>query len=129
MLMLGSQCNLGGHRWANGAAEERQQVPEIRKLRATKVIVRPDRRGEYLTRWRRYADAATAAGARAVLFEDQVLPGRYLELTEHIAAKGMEGAIEHAFHQAELRRVCVRREGDELIYREVAGEPSAGEAP
>jgi hypothetical protein len=91
----------------------------VRKLRAVRAIVRPDRRDEYLERWRRYASAAEAAGARVQLLEDQVLPGRFLELTEHQAAKGMELALERAVRHAEVRRSCVRREGDDVLYREV----------
>ncbi|UCC48544.1 MAG: hypothetical protein JSV41_13980 [Gemmatimonadota bacterium] len=94
-------------------------MPGVRKLRAVRAIVRPDRRDEYLGCWRRYASAADAAGARVQLFEDQVLPGRFLELTEHEAAQGMELALERAVQEAELRRSCVRREGDDVLYREV----------
>lgn len=101
-------------------------MSEIHKLRCVRALVRPDRRQEYLERWRRYADAVTAAGAEAVLYEDQVLPGRFLELTEHVAAGGMEGKLELAFGESGLRGACVRREGDEIIYRrwkrEIAGD-------
>jgi hypothetical protein len=93
---------------------------EIRKLKAVRAIVRPDRRDEYLERWESYARAAKAAGAEIRLFEDQALPGRFLELTEHRAAKGMEGALESALEAADLRRACVRREGNDVLYREVS---------
>lgn len=94
-------------------------MPGIRKAKAVRAIVRPDRRDEYLERWRKYASAAAAAGARVRLLEDQVLPGRFLELTEHQAGEGMELALQRAVQEAELRRSCVRREGDEVLYREV----------
>jgi len=93
----------------------------IRKVKVVRAIVRPDRRAEYLERWQSYATAAQAAGAVVRLLEDQTLPGRYLEFTEHTAAKGKEGELEAAFLAAELRRACVRREGDEVLYREVKG--------
>jgi hypothetical protein len=91
----------------------------IRKTRAVRVIVRPDRRQEYLERWKTYAKAAKAAGVRASLYEDHVLPGRFLEFTEHTVAKGMEAALRKAFQLAELKRSCVRREGDDVFYRQV----------
>ncbi|KPK80843.1 MAG: hypothetical protein AMS25_08565 [Gemmatimonas sp. SM23_52] len=94
-------------------------MPGIRKAKAVRAIVRPDRRDEYLERWRRYASAAAAVGARVRLLEDQVLPGRFLELTEHQAGEGVELALEQAVQAAELQRSCVRREGDEVLYREV----------
>jgi hypothetical protein len=94
----------------------------IRKLKAVRAIVRPDMRDEYLESWKDYVRSAKAAGAKVLLFEDQVLPGRFLELTEHIAAKGMEGALEAAFAKAQLRRCCVRRDGDDVLYREVSVE-------
>ncbi len=62
-------------------------------------------------------ETAEAAGARVKLFEDQVLPGRFLELTEHEAGPGREGRLADAVRSADLRSVCVRREGDEVIYR------------
>ncbi len=91
----------------------------IRRTRAVRVIVRPDRREEYLDRWRTYADAVEAAGARTSLYEDQVLPGRFLELTEHTVAKGTEAVLRKAFQLADLKRSCVRREGDDVLYRNV----------
>jgi len=94
-------------------------MPEIRKLKAIRALVRPDARGEYLEHWRGYARAAKAAGAQVWLFEDQMLPGRFLEFTEHKAAKGMEAVLESALRESNLRKVCVRREGDDVLYREV----------
>lgn len=92
-------------------------MSEIHKLRCVRALVRPDRRREYLERWRSYAETVAAAGAKASLYEDQVLPGRFLELTEHVAARGMESKLEGAYGESGLRRVCVRREGDEILYR------------
>ncbi|UCC72183.1 MAG: hypothetical protein JSV86_17725 [Gemmatimonadota bacterium] len=89
------------------------------KLRVVRAIVRPDRRGDYLERWRKYTEAARAAGAQVRLFEDQVLPGRFLEFTEHKAAKGMEGRLEAAFRETDVKGACVRREGEEVLYRAV----------
>ncbi len=94
-------------------------MAEIRKFHAVRVVVRPDRRDDYLRRFREYADRARGVGAEVRLFEDQVLPGRFLELTEHVAAEGMEARLRNAAGEADLRRVCVRREGDEILFREV----------
>lgn len=91
----------------------------IQKLRVVRAVVRPDRRDEYLERWRSYAVAAAETGAQVRLYEDQALPGRFLEFTEHQAAEGMEGKLEGASARAALRGVCVRREGDDVLYREV----------
>jgi hypothetical protein len=95
---------------------------ETRKARAVRALVRPDRRDEYLRLWERYSEAARELGATVRLFEDQLLPGRFLELTEHLAAEGMEAALTRA--ASELRRACVRREGDDVLYREA--RPDAG---
>lgn len=95
-------------------------VSEIHKLRCVRALVRPDLRQEYLERWRSYAEEAAAAGARVALYEDQVLPGRFLELTEHVAARGMESRLDGAYGESGLRRACVRREGDEILYRKLA---------
>ena len=94
-------------------------MPGIRKLRAIRAIVRPDLRDEYLERWNKYAQAAKAAGAQVWLFEDQALPGRFIEFTEHQAAEGMEAILDSVVERADLRRSCVRREGDDVLYREV----------
>lgn len=94
-------------------------MPGIRKLKAIRAIVRPDLRDEYLERWRKYAQAAKAAGAQVWLFEDQALPGRFIEFIEHQAAEGMEAVLDSVFERTELRRSCVRREGDDVLYREV----------
>ncbi len=95
---------------------------KVLKMRAVRAIVRPDRRDEYLGRWREYVRASEAAGATVCLYEDQVLPGRFLEFTEHVAAVGAEGERERALRSAELRGCCVRREGEDVLYREVAFE-------
>lgn len=95
---------------------------KVLKLRAVRAIVRPDRRDEYLERWGEYARASMAAGATVRLYEDQALPGRFLEFTEHVAATGAEGELERALRSAELRRCCVRREGEDILYRHVAFE-------
>jgi hypothetical protein len=92
----------------------------IRKLKAVKALVRPDQREDYLERWKKYSEMAKTIGAQVWLFEDQMLPGRYLEFTEHKAAEGMEGKLEAASREADVRGACVRREGDEVLYREVA---------
>jgi len=94
-------------------------MPEIRKLKAVRAIVRPDKRDEYLEHWAGYAGAAKSVGAQVWLFEDQMLPGRFLEFTEHMAAEGMEGKLEAALVEADVRRGCIRREGDDVLYREV----------
>jgi hypothetical protein len=97
-------------------------MPGIRKLKAVRALVRPDQRDGYLERWAQYAGVAKALGARVWLFEDQMLPGRFLEFTEHQAAKGMEGKLEAALVEADVRRICLRREGDDVLYREVESE-------
>lgn len=91
----------------------------IRKLKVVRAVVRPAQRDEYLGHWSKYAELARAAGAQVRLLEDQALPGRFLEVTEHVAAEGMESALDAAARDAELRRLCVRRDGDDLLYREV----------
>ena len=93
-------------------------MSEVHKLRAVRAIVRPDRREAYLEGWKVYAGAAREIGAEVRLFEDQLVPGRFLELTEHVARAGAEGALVRAAQQAELKRLCVRREGEDLLYRE-----------
>jgi hypothetical protein len=94
-------------------------MPGIRKLKAIRAIVRPDLRDEYLERWSNYAQAAKAAGVQVWLFEDQALPGRFIEFTEHQAAEGMEAVLDSVVERVDLRRSCVRREGDDVLYREV----------
>lgn len=96
------------------------------KVRAIRAIVRPDRRDEYLTRWTRYADAVSEIGGGARLFEDQMLPGRFLELTEHLAEEGMAAALERAVEEAGLRGLCVRREGEDVYYREAGADRGTG---
>jgi hypothetical protein len=93
---------------------------KVLKLRAVRAIVRPDRRDEYLARWREYASASATAGATVRLYEDQALPGRFLEFTEHAAAAGAEAELERALRSAEISRAAVRREGDDILYRPVA---------
>ncbi len=66
------------------------------------------------------------AGARARLFEDQMLPGRFLELTEHVAEEGMAAALERAVEEAGLRGLCVRREGEDVYYREAGTDRETG---
>jgi len=100
-------------------------MSEVRKLRAVRAIVRPDRREAYLEGWKKYRGAAQAAGAAVRLFEDQMLPGRFLELTEHIAQVGMEGTLTQAARDAELRSLCVRREGEDVLYREAGRQSGA----
>jgi hypothetical protein len=97
-------------------------MAEVRKLKAVKSLVRPDRRDEYLESWKKYARAAEQTGAQVWLFEDQALPGRFLEFTEHMAASGMEAQLDLALQRAELRGPCVRREGEDVLYREVVLE-------
>lgn len=91
----------------------------IRKVKVVRAVVRPTQRGEYLGSWGRYAAMAKAAGAEVRLLEDQALPGRFLEFTEHTAADGMESELEGAARESNIRRSCVRREGDDLVYRDV----------
>lgn len=100
----------------------------VRKLHLVRVIVRPDRRDEYLRRWEEYRRRAEELGARARLLEDEVLPGRFLEVTEFEAGSGMEGGLRGAAALAGLASVCVRRAGDGERYRE-CGAPSGEAGP
>ncbi|MBI4539011.1 MAG: hypothetical protein HY704_05810 [Gemmatimonadetes bacterium] len=93
----------------------------IRKLRVVRATVRPDRRGEYLERWAEYRRQVEAPGGRAWLFEDEALPGRFIEFTEYPGAPGMEGRITEAVARARLARLCARREGEGERYREPQG--------
>ena len=95
------------------------QAEPVRKLRVVRALVRPDRRADYLARWTTYADAVRGLGGRAWLFEDEVLPGRFLEFTEYEAGEGMEAGLASAHDAAGLARACVRRTGWEERYREV----------
>jgi hypothetical protein len=88
-------------------------------IRAVRVIVRPDKRQEYLDRWQRFAEAAEVHGARVGLCEDLVLPGRFLELVDFGASQEIRSGLEDARRAAELEKSCVRREGDDLTYRRV----------
>ncbi len=92
---------------------------KIRKLKAVRTIVRPDRREEYLKAWQVYSGAASELGARVWLYEDQELPGRFMEFTEFEAGEGVEVGLERAFQSAALGKPCLRREGDDIMYREV----------
>ncbi len=94
-------------------------MTEIRKLKAVRAIVRTDKRADYLAGWDEYARAAEAMGARVWLFEDETLPGRFLEFTDFKGAPGMEPRLQEAVGGANLKRLSVRREGDDLLYREV----------
>lgn len=94
----------------------------LRKLQAIRALVRPDQREDYLACWESYARAVKEAGARTWLFEDEVLPGRFLEFTEYRAAKGMVASLGRAAREAGLARRCVRRAGGDIIYYEVATE-------
>lgn len=95
-----------------------------RKLHVVRVIVRPDRRGDYLQRWGEYRRLARAAGAQAWLFEDEVLPGRFIEFTEYKSAARMEAQLREAAAQAGLVSVCERRSGEGERYRECTTEES-----
>jgi hypothetical protein len=39
-----------------------------------------------------------------------------------MAAEGMEGKLAAALAEADVRRVCIRREGDDVLYRDVVLE-------
>lgn len=106
----------------------------VRKLQFVRVIVRPDRREEYLRRWTDYRGRAQALGARVWLLEDEVLPGRFLEVTEFEGGPGVDAALHDAAALAGLASACVRRAGEGERYREcaaglveAAGGPSAPE--
>lgn len=96
-----------------------EQATKIRKLRVVRAIVRPDRRDAYLERWRAYARAGDEAGARAWLFEDEALPGRFIEFTEYTGAPGIEARLKEALACSGVPNECVRRSGTEERYREV----------
>ena len=87
--------------------------------------MRPDCRSAYTSAWASYAGEVKAHGGRAWLFEDQALPGRFVEFTEFEPEEGMEGEeggvrlIQSLQRDAKLWAFCVRREGDDLLYREV----------
>ncbi len=91
----------------------------MRRMKIVRVTVRPDLREEYLGRWKRVAEMAAEAGASVSLYEDYVLPGRFVECVEYEAAGGARARIGEAFQAADLRRACVRREGEDVDYREV----------
>ncbi|UCF18345.1 MAG: hypothetical protein JSU87_10335 [Gemmatimonadota bacterium] len=91
----------------------------LKRVKIVRATVRPDLREEYLGRWRRFAEAAAEVGARASLYEDFVLPGRFVEWVEYEASGATKGRIGEALQGADLRRACVRREGEDVNYREV----------
>ena len=91
---------------------------KIRKLKAVRTIVRLDRRDDYLAAWTAYRDRVTQMGAKAWLFEDQALPGRFMEFTEFEGAAGVEGQLEGALRESGLSKLALRREGDDALYRE-----------
>lgn len=96
-----------------------QADAKVRKLHIVRAIVRPDRRQEYLERWATNAREVGALGGRVWLFEDEGLPGRFVEFVEYAAAPGMEAQLRHAVARAGLAALCVRRAGAEERYREV----------
>ncbi len=98
----------------------------IKKLKVVRIVVRPDRRSAYTSAWASYAGEVKAHGGRAWLFEDQALPGRFVEFTEFEPGEGGEGGevgevplVQTLQRDAKLWAFCVRREGDDLVYREV----------
>lgn len=99
-----------------------EQATKFRKLRVVRAIVPPDRRAAYLERWRAYARAGDAVGARAWLFEDEMLPGRFLEFTEYPGAPGIEARLEEALAGSGVPKECARRAGADERYREVRVE-------
>lgn len=101
-------------------------MPGPRKLKAVRAVVRPHERSEYLARWWGFADGVRSLGANAWLFEDQGLAGRFMEFVEFRAAPGLEGRLRGAFEASKLGEVCVRREGDDLLFREVRSEGESG---
>ncbi len=94
-------------------------MSEVRKLKAIRSIVRPDRRDDYLAAWKSYLRELEGLDVQAWLFEDQALPGRYVEFTEFVAGPGMEARLEEAAGRAGLREPCVRRRDEDILYREV----------
>ncbi len=96
-----------------------QTEKKVRKLRVVRALVRPDRRQEYLERWATHAREVSALGARAWLFEDEGLPGRFVEFVEYAGAPGMEAQLRDVVARAGLAAACVRRTGAEERYREV----------
>ena len=90
----------------------------VRKLRVVRAIVRPDRRDQYRERWAAYQQKIVELGARAWLFEDEVLPGRFIEFTEYTGGADMETGIAQAMSAAGFATLCVRRDGEGERYRE-----------
>lgn len=102
-----------------------EQAKEIRRLRIVRALVRPDRREAYLERWSAYARETRTLDARAWLFEDEALPGRFVEFTEYAAIPGLEARLWAALDRAGIPDECVRRSGAEERYREVGVEGGA----
>lgn len=95
-----------------------EQANRVRKLQIVRALVRPDRRDDYIARWAAYRREAAVLDARAWLFEDEALPGRFVEFTEYFAAPGMAGRLKEAAARAGLAEVCARRTGADERYRE-----------
>lgn len=96
-----------------------EQAKSTRKLQIVRAIVRPDHREEYLARWAEFLRQVRALEAQAWLFEDEALPGRFVEFTEYAAAAGMEARLREARARAGVAEVCARRSGSQERYREV----------
>lgn len=108
-----------------------EQTKKIHRLRIVKALVRPDRRAAYLERWSAYIREMHPLDARAWLFEDEALPGRFVEFTEYLGAAGIETRLRAALDRAGVPEECVRRSGGEERYREVrvgSAESGAGGA-
>lgn len=90
----------------------------VRKLRVVRAIVRPDRRDQYRERWAEYQGKVAEQGGRAWLFEDEVLPGRFIEFTEYTGGADTEAGIAQAMTAAGFAKLCVRRDGEGERYRE-----------
>ncbi|MGH7545295.1 MAG: hypothetical protein ACREKI_03840, partial [Gemmatimonadota bacterium] len=91
----------------------------LRRLRIVRALVRPDRRAAYLERWHAYAREMRSLDTRAWLFEDEVLPGRFVEFTEYERAPDLETRLRAALDRSGLPEECVRRAGAEERYHEV----------
>ena len=106
-----------------------EQAKKVRALRIVRALVRPDQRADYLRRWWAYVERGRALDARVWLFEDQALPGRFVEFTEYFAEPGMQARLHGAVTEAGLAEACVRRTGEHERYREVASEPRGEGSP
>ena len=106
-----------------------EQSNPIRKLRIVRALVRPDRRAAYLDRWADYAREMRSLDTRVWLFEDESLPGRFVEFTEYTTAPGLDARHRAALDRSRFAEECVRRSGAEERYREVrvaSDEPADG---